>query len=289
MTRVRPLRSALKALLRVAPGLAPEAEKLIWRAVYELASAGRRDVGAMMMNYGYASLDSEADAVPVQRPDDHYGLQLYRAVAGAVDLTGLDVLEVGCGRGGGAAFVFDTFSPRSLLGVDLARSAIRRCQREHGRPGLQFRTGDAEALPFGDRSFDVVLSVESSHCYSHPDRFLREVHRVLAPGGRLLLADFRDTAPVVAKGALFAADDVALLRDQVAAAGFVTIEEEDITANVIRALQLDTPVRRPRIERRVPRPLREHALAFAAVEGSPVFEAFADGRRTYLRFVLEKH
>ena len=70
--------------------------------------------------------------------------------------------------------------------------------------------------------------------------------------------------------------------------GFRTLEEEDITANVVRALETDTPVRRDRIEQRAPKLLRRHVLGFAAVEGSPVYKAFAERELTYLRFVLEK-
>lgn len=289
MTEVRPLRSAAAAVLRVAPGLAPRVEKLMWRSFYELASMGRRDLGTAMMNYGYAPLDPTVGDGNGAGDGDRYGLQLYAAVAGGWDLSGKDVLEVGCGRGGGAAFVFETHGPSSMTGLDLAHKAIDRCRRRYGRPGLEFVAGDAENLPFGDGAFDAVLSVESSHCYASPPRFWGEAHRVLRPGGRLLLADARHTSltPGTAS-ALFAQDDVARLREQLAAAGFRTLEEVDITANVVRALELDTPARKARIEHRVPRFLRPHALAFAAVEGSPMYQAFAESQLTYLRLVLEK-
>lgn len=283
------MRSAAAALLNVAPGLAPRAEKLMWRSFYELASWGQKDLGTTMMNYGYAPVDAPATPAPEGHPDDFYGLQLYAAVAGAGDLEGKDVLEVGCGRGGGASYIFQTRRPRSMTGLDLARRAIDRCRRRYARPGLRFVAGDAEALPFEDGSFDVVLSVESSHCYAHPERFFSEAHRVLRPGGRLLIADARHTTlSPNSNAALFAQDDVARLREQLAAAGFRTLEEEDITANVIRALELDTPIRRARIEGRVPKLLRPHALTFAAVEGSPMYRAFADAHLTYLRFALER-
>jgi SAM-dependent methyltransferase len=199
------------------------------------------------------------------------------------------VLDVGCGRGGGTALVFERFGPRSMTGLDLATRAIRGCRARHGRPGLRFVAGDAEALPFPDAAFDAILSVESSHCYADTPRFLREAARVLRPCGLLLLADFRHTVlPEGAEEALVPQEDVAMLRRQLADAGFRTLEEEDITANVIRALQLDTPRRRARIERRLPGRLRRHALAFAAIEGSPVYEAYVEGRWTYLRFALRR-
>jgi SAM-dependent methyltransferase len=214
---------------------------------------------------------------------------LYAKVAAAGNLRGKDVLDVGCARGGGTAFVFERFRPGSMTGLDLARSAIARCRTEHARPGLTFVAGDAEALPFSDASFDVVLSVESSHCYPSVPRFLDEVSRVLRRGGLLLFADFRHTVlPASAEDALFRQEDVAGLRRQIAAAGFRTLEEEDITGDVLRALRLDSANRRSRLERRVPRPLRPHALAFAAVPGSPMYRAYEQREATYLRFVLQK-
>jgi SAM-dependent methyltransferase len=284
-----PVRRALGALLERWPGLAPRAKKATWRAIYELASMQRGDAGNAMLNYGYASLDE--DAAPSGRDDaanEHYGLQLYAAVAGATDLTGQSVLEVGCGRGGGAAFVFERLGPRSVTGLDLARRAVDRARRRYGRPGLSFVAGDAEQLPFADGAFDAVLSVESSHCYADPSRFWREAHRVLRPGGHLLLADGRHAQLSSTDVALFTRDDVDSLRSQLADAGFRTLEEQDITANVLRALELDTPARRMRNERRIPKFLRPHVLGLAAVEGSPMYRAYADGHLRYMRFVLER-
>ena len=269
------------------PQLAGPAKQLLWRSVYEIMSLGRRDLGTTLMNFGFAPLDRSAEELTDVKPGgDAFGLQLYAAVAGAAELSGRDVLEVGCGRGGGAAFVFEHFGPRSMTGLDLARQAIERCRALHARPGLEFVAGNAERLPFPDGSFDAVLSVESTHCYADPLRFLRESARVLRPGGLLLLADLRASEPT--GDGIFAREDVGQLRAQLAEAGFRALEEEDITDNVVRALELDTPLKRARIEQRAPRLLRRPALGFSAVEGSPVHRAFATRELTYLRFVLER-
>ena len=299
----RPLRAAVTALLRVAPALRPAVTKLLWRLVYEAASWRRRDPGAQLMNYGYAELDGPA---PVPGADgDRWGRALYAAVASGADLAGADVLEVGCGRGGGAAFVMESLGPRSVTGVDLATTAIRRCRARYGRPGLTFRVGDAERLPFPDGRFDVVISVESTHCYPDVPRFLAEARRVLRPGGRLLLADFRPAETAVAAVAPVAqvaqvaavaapagggrpAGDVGDLRRQLSAAGYRTLEEQDITAHVLAALAVNTPGVRDRVARRVPAPLRRHALEFSAVEGSGIFTSFAEGRLTYRRWALAR-
>lgn len=288
----RPVRAGLAALLRRVPSVRARVQKRYWSSIYDAANRGRSAPGTAFMNYGYAPLDgSDANlGAELASHPDRFGLQLYDKVAGAVDLSGMEVLEVGCGRGGGAAFVFERLGPRTVTGIDLAEKAIARCRADYQRPGLAFVAGDAENLPFPDASFDVVLNVESSHCYPDVRRFLDEAYRVLRPGGLLLLADVRHTVlPQGAKDALMPQEDVAQLREQIGASRFRTQEEEeDITANVLRALQLDSAARRERVERGAPKLLRRQALEFAAVEGSALFRAYAEGQLTYLRFVLRK-
>ena len=106
------------------------------------------------------------------------------------------VLEVGCGRGGGAAFLTALHTPARYTAVDFSPAAVALAARLHAAaaPRLSFAVGDAERLAFGDASFDVVVNVESSHCYGDVPAFLREMARVLAPGGRFAFADFRGTA-----------------------------------------------------------------------------------------------
>src|SRR5579862_8082411 len=178
------------------PQIPSETKKLFWRWYYSRISS-KRDPEIMLLDYGYAAENSEAAAAQ----DDDYGLALYEVVAGAVELTGKDVLEVGCGRGGGASHIFERFSPRALTGVDLAKPAIVMARQRYGRPGLHFAIADAEDLPYADGSFDAVLNVESSHCYPDVGRFLSEVHRVLRPDGVLLLTDFRSSGAAPREGA----------------------------------------------------------------------------------------
>ena len=242
------------------------------------------------MNYGFAPLDGDVRNGSSGHPgEDRFGMALYERVAGAANLADRDVLDVGCGRGGGTSWIFATHRPRSMIGVDLSGKTVAQASLHFGRPGLEFRRADAENLPFPDGRFDVVLNVESCHCYPDVPGFLREVHRVLRPGGFLLMADVRHTdIDEVTVAGPFSHDDVGQLRGHIAESPFEVVEEEDITENVRLALELDGPRRREVIERRVPRFLQARALRLAAVEGTPMHEAFVSGRVTYLRFKLRK-
>jgi SAM-dependent methyltransferase len=282
------IRKRLPEVVRRTPALRARLQKTFWKLVYGLASRGTAERDTAFLNYGYADLGDDGDEASSRNRGDRFGIQLYERVTGGVDLTGRDVLEVGCGRGGGTAYLFKTRCPRTMTGLDLARSAIARCRRDHARPGLTFLRGDAEALPFPAASFDVVVNVESSHCYPDVPRFLGEVHRVLRPDGYLLLADVRYTDTRTDDVTLLPHAEVKQLLSDLEASPFTVLAQEDITPNVVRALLLDSPRRRESIANRVPKPLQQQALIFAAVEGSPAYESLASGESTYLRFVLQK-
>ena len=208
-------------------------------------------------------------------------------MAGAGDLAGKDVLEVGCGRGGGTAHVFETHGPRSMVGVDLASRSAELAEADHGQPDSPSPRATPEALAFPDASFDVVLNVESSHCYPDVPRFLDEVHRVLRPGGHLLFADIRYAASA-AEDEIVQIGREAELREHIAGSRLEIVEEEDITANAHRALTLDSPRRRALIEEHVPKMLQPSVLGIAGVEGTQLHDDFAAGNIRYLRFVLQK-
>lgn len=268
------LQAAAAFVFRLAPSL----KRNLWRSWYQ-DLARRFDFGDwVFMNYGFAALGSPARPLHLETEDeeDRYCIQLYDHVLGDADLRGLDVLEVGCGRGGGASFISRYRRPRSMIGVDLSSSNITFCRRRHALPGLRFVPGDAESLPFADNAFDAVLNVESSHCYPSMPRFLGEVRRVLRPNGSFFFADHRGK------------EDVATLRQALEASGLTWQREESITGNVLQALRLDSPRKRGLIKERLPWLWWGLVQVFAGIQGTSIYESFRLRRREYLCCVLRK-
>jgi ubiquinone/menaquinone biosynthesis C-methylase UbiE len=102
---------------------------------------------------------------------------------------GAAVLDVGCGPGTITRDLARLVAPGPTVGVD--RSAEVVAEAEAGAPiaGLDFRVGDAYALPFPDDSFDVVHAHQVLQHLADPVAALREWHRVLRPGGIVAARD----------------------------------------------------------------------------------------------------
>jgi len=101
----------------------------------------------------------------------------------SVDRTGgnLRVLDVGCGTGQWLAELASAGC--DVAGVDPSEEMLRRA---FAKVRGDLRRGSAEALPWGDAWFDVVLYINSFHHVAAPETALRETFRVLRPGGVLL-------------------------------------------------------------------------------------------------------
>ena len=94
------------------------------------------------------------------------------------------VLDVGCGTGDFTAAM--ARAGADAIGVDVAEAALRRARSRH--PGVEFRLVPLDGpLPFEDGSFELVWASEVIEHVADTARWLSEVRRVLAPGGRLLV------------------------------------------------------------------------------------------------------
>jgi len=253
------------------------ARQLFTNAWYSLLSNLDRHADVTFLNYGYAF--SNGEQIPLQPEDEpnRYPIQLYHHALSGTAFAGKDVLEVGSGRGGGASYVARYFRPRTLTGVDICKAAIRfSTARYAGQDNLEFRVGDACNLPFANNSFDVAINIESAQHYGDMGQFLEEVYRVLRPGGDFLMACFEDGQKNV------------FPRESLRQARLRLIREDDITANVARALELDSLRRQELAIALSPRLLLGLSKEFAGIPGTQLHASFANGECPYYCFACRK-
>jgi SAM-dependent methyltransferase len=111
-------------------------------------------------------------------------LELRMAVLRAELRPGLAVLDLGCGAGDFTAAA--AAAGARAIGIDVAEAAVRRAGERH--PGLDFRHAQIDgSLPLDDGATQLVFATEVIEHVADTGRWLLEIHRVLASGGRLAL------------------------------------------------------------------------------------------------------
>jgi ubiquinone/menaquinone biosynthesis C-methylase UbiE len=113
----------------------------------------------------------------------------------ALGLTEGKVLDVGTGPGTLVRQLARELPGLQVYGIDLSEDMIElaraHARHEHLEERVQFESSDVAHLPYPDQCFDVVVSTISMHHWSELAQPLRELYRVLRPGGRVWIYDFR--------------------------------------------------------------------------------------------------
>jgi fatty-acid O-methyltransferase len=237
--------------------------------------ARHADDDVLFMNWAYE--EDPPMGIPLEAADEphRYPIQLYHATATQNgDLAGKQVLEVGCGQGGGASYLTRALKPASYVGLDLNATGIEFCRRRHQVPGLDFIQGNAEELPYPSESFDAVVNVESSHFYPHFERFLSEVKRVLRPGGAFLYTDVRQWFQCEQWEA------------DLNAAGMRMVSGREINTEVLRGMELNTPQWEAVWDRMVPGFLKP--VGNAPAKGTQIYRDIESGKQSYRMYCLIK-
>ena len=248
---------------------------LIWQPIYEFLASRFQEHSWHFMNYGFNPNENEPKLILSEEDEIHrYSLQMYHYLATKTEIKDKTILEIGSGRGGGSKYIATHLKPKKMTGMDVASEAVDFSNRIHKYPNLNFIQGNAEDIPLADNSIDVVINVESSHAYGSVDLFLKEVRRVLKPGGKLLLVDLRNQPRMEH------------LLTQIKNSGFQINEETDITENVIQAIINDNDLKWKRITTSLPKNLRKLLGEFAGVVDSRIYNYFKQKKHLYYKFVL---
>lgn len=269
----------LATLIMGLTNRSPKARRKIFNWTFETLAEMTRSVESWtFMNYGYADLDNSDTRLRLRACDEaeRYCIQLYQHAAAGIDICGKDVVEVSSGRGGGASYVKRYLKAKTVTAIDLSPNQIDFCRRVHKVPGLRFLQGAAEDIPLPDECVDAVINIEASCLYEDTAKFFSEVFRLLRPGGQFIYADIHLTKDV---------DD---LFSELSRSGLQICEHQNITENVIRALEVDHDRRIAGLKKLAPFFLRGVLKSFAGTQGTRIPNGLADGSMVYLSFILAK-
>jgi len=149
---------------------------------------------------------------------------LYLHLFDDIDTKNKSLLEVGCGRGGGINLLSKMYDFKNIEACDLTESSINHCQKYAN--DIKFKVASAENLDYEHDQFDIVINVESSHCYNYLDLFFSKVQKILKSGGVFLYTDIFDPQNIT-------------YVEQRLSLCFKNVKKEDITNNVMQACEHD--------------------------------------------------
>lgn len=230
-------------------------------------------------NYGYAPVDKEIEEYDI---DLQYGMQLYKEVIknhnGYVIKNNSSIVEISCGKGGGAGFITKNCLPAQFTGIDFSQKAIDFCSQQYREiKNMNFICADAHKIPLQENSTDVVLNIEASHLYKDQNQFFNEVSRILRSGGKFLFADFRRIN----------GQSINHLEKNISDYGFY-IEEKKIVTDHIRAACMQASERRGELVNQVPWYLRKYFRQYAILNGTKKSQMLANGEIVYFIYHFVK-
>ena len=149
---------------------------------------------------GYRGIGMEGAIARWYANSTRKDMERFRALAARLRTVlpqGGDMLEVAPGPGY-LAIEMAKGGAHRLSGLDVSRTMVELGQGNAAEAGVQvdFRQGNASAMPFADESFDLLACSAAFKNFSQPHRALAEMHRVLRPGGTALVLDLRKDVPM---------------------------------------------------------------------------------------------
>lgn len=119
-----------------------------------------------------------------------YGEHISRYLAVLDLVKGKEVLDVASGSGYGTQLIAQ--HAKTVVGLDNNSEAVEYAQKNYPAKNVTYVQGDAHKMPFKDKSFDVIVSLETIEHLPRPEEFIAEVKRLLKKGGQFIVSTPND-------------------------------------------------------------------------------------------------
>lgn len=111
------------------------------------------------------------------------------------------VLDVATGTGDVAIMTYKMLKPGKITGIDISEGMLEMGRKKIEKDGLtqqiELKKGDSENIPFEENSFDAITVAFGVRNFQHLDKGMKEMHRVLQPGGKLVVLEFSKSRNVL--------------------------------------------------------------------------------------------
>lgn len=249
-----------------------------YEVLYRFSPVARK----RFFNGGYLPLSPNLHRLPDLAGEDASAMMYHLLLADLIaDHTPdpADILDVGCGQGGGLLYAHALFPKARLIGTDRNGTVTRKAARLLAAiPGTRVIKGRGTRINLPDACADIVLSVGAPTYFGLPT-YVAEAARCARPGG------------IIAFSAGYRQGDHSAIETELRAAaralGLTFHLYRNITPNTFAALEADIPRRAAELAR-VPWPFRAYGWKWADMPGSAEYEEYRTGRRADFACILQR-
>ena len=149
----------IQKLLVLLIHFGPKTKRWFWRVWYNIFAKKAYSHDFFFMNYGFYDENLFIKMDP-EEERERYPVQLYHHAATQENISKKKVLEVGSGKGGGASYVSRHLKPKSVVGIDISKNAVKLCNPMHQYPNLSFCVGDLEKIREKDITSFVINALK---------------------------------------------------------------------------------------------------------------------------------